>query len=407
MSDIDALGPYELGESGEENAISRLIGFLSYGTDNEKRLTASAIEKLTPKYPDRCQEAVPFLLANLKNPGNQVRQYTLKALLGLKVPSETSGLLTNIATDDVADYNRKLATRILQLQRGVEVPTRTKPSKEALPEPKLTIPMAKSPAGVPRWMVNKALRAFEVRGIRKKMTQEDILILAITRMHSGLCLAGIRLETRQWVRPIKSYGTLQSDDLIDANGRQINSFDVVKMNLLSWHPDKPHVEDWITDSQREKPVILRNVPEFQRVELLDSLLDTSPNEVLQAFPSRSLCLIKPNEIKEVIFDPGVRYGKHEARISFNFGGQDYLGTPKSPGLPCTDLKFRTWGRMLLGGSPNMIKVLSGEQLKELLYLEKVYLTIGLGREYKGKHWPMIIGFHTIPDYITDIDFNSP
>ncbi len=70
MREIDRLGPYELGESSEESAIPRLINFLLYGRNNEKRLAASAIRKLTPKYPGRCQEAVPFLLANLKEPAN-------------------------------------------------------------------------------------------------------------------------------------------------------------------------------------------------------------------------------------------------------------------------------------------------------------------------------------------------
>jgi len=257
------------------------------------------------------------------------------------------------------------------------------------------------------------------------MAKEDILILAITRMHSGICLAGINLkthrwerfiprflakgiapETYRWVRPVKSYGTLQPDDFIDASGRRISNFDIVRINLLSWHPDKPHIEDWVIDFGREKPVILRNVPENQRAQLLDSLLDASPNKVLQSHPSRSLCLIKPEEIKRVIFDPGIRYGKYEVRIIFNFAEQDFLGTPKNPGLPCTDLKFRALGKRLLDKKANILDF-NAEQFKELLHFEKVYLAIGLGREYKGKNWPMVLGFHTIPDYTAYIDFGSP
>ena len=425
MREVDTLGPYELGESGEESAIPKLISFLLYGKGNEKRLAASAIRKLIPKYPDRCQEAVPPLLASLKEPGNQVRQYTLKALLGLKVPSEAIGLLTNMATADVADYNRELAARILWVQYKVKVPITTKLSKDALPEPELAGPRAKSPVEMPEWMVNKTPKALGFRSIPEKMVQEGTLILAITRMHSGICLAGIDLkthrrgrfiprflakgiapETYHWVRPVKSYGTLQPDDLIDASGKTISNFDVVKMNLLSWHPNRPHMEDWITDFDHKKPAILNSVPEIQRGELLESLLDASPTDVLQSCPSRSLCLIKPEEIKKVIFDPGVRYGKYEVRITFNFAEQDYLGTTKSPGFSCTDLKFRALGRNLLGKSTHIIN-LSGKQLKELFHLEKVYFTIGLGRQYKGKNWPMVLGFHTIPDYIAHIDFDSP
>jgi len=244
-------------------------------------------------------------------------------------------------------------------------------------------------------------------------------------MQSGVCLAGINLkahrwerfiphflargiapETYHWVRPVKSYGTLQPNDLMDASGKTITNFDIVRINLLSRHPDKPHIEDWIIDFGREKPVILRKVPENRRAQLLDSLLDASPSEVLQSHPCRSLCLIKPEKIKRVIFDPGIRYGKYEVRIIFNFAEQAFLGTPKNPGLPCTDLKFRALGKRLLDRKANMLN-LSGEQLRELLRFEKVYLAIGLGREYKGKNWPMVLGFHTIPDYAAYIDLGSP
>lgn len=425
MREIDRLGPYELGESGEESAIPRLINFLLYGRNNEKRLAASAIRKLTPKYPDRCQEAVPFLLANLKEPANQVRQYTLKALLGLKVPSEEINLLNNIAMADAADYSRKLAARILWEQHKIKVPITVKPNKEVLPESRLAKPRIKSPLEAPKRNASKTSKSLSFQDTREEMRKEDILILAVTRMHSGVCLAGINItthrwerfiphflakrmapETYRWVRLVKSYGTLQPDDLIDAGGKRISNFDIVKMNLLAWLPKTPHIEDWVIDFDRAKPVILKNVPEYQRAELLDSLLDASPNDVLQSPPCRSLCLIKPDEIKKVIFDPGIRYGKYEARVIFDFAGQDYLGTPKRPGLPCTDLKFRALGKRLLGEKANIINLTEG-QLKELLHFEKVYLAIGLGREYKGKNWPMVLGFHTIPDYTAYIDFSSP
>jgi len=244
-------------------------------------------------------------------------------------------------------------------------------------------------------------------------------------MQSGICLAGINLKTHRWecfiprfltrlaypkvydwVRPVKSYETLQLNDLIDASGKTISNFDVVRMNLLLWHPNRPHMEDWLVDFNREKPVILTNVSESHRAELLDSLSDNSPDEVLQSPSFRSLCLIKPDKINKVIFDPGVRYGKYEVRVIFNFAGQDFLGIPKSPGLPCTDLKFRTLGKRLLGEKANILNF-NAEQFKELFHFEKVYLAIGLGHEYKGKNWPMVLGFHTIPDYTAYIDFGSP
>ncbi len=54
------LSPYELGKANHEDAIPFLVNFLKEGTDNEKRLAASAITKLAAKFPKECVITFPY-----------------------------------------------------------------------------------------------------------------------------------------------------------------------------------------------------------------------------------------------------------------------------------------------------------------------------------------------------------
>lgn len=113
MKELSKMTPYELGESGREDAIRHLILYLSRGTANEKRLAASAINKLSAKYNSTCKKAVPFLVENLSDSHHQVRQYTLKALSRFQLASAYLKLIKDIAQNDKTEYNRREARQIL------------------------------------------------------------------------------------------------------------------------------------------------------------------------------------------------------------------------------------------------------------------------------------------------------
>lgn len=108
-----ALSPYELGLSDSPDAIPHLIWYLKHGRTNEKRLAASAIRKLAPKYSAECQATLQPLVACLDDPGPQVRQYILKALLRLRLPPDTLERIRTVQTNDDRVYNRDLAAIIL------------------------------------------------------------------------------------------------------------------------------------------------------------------------------------------------------------------------------------------------------------------------------------------------------
>jgi len=76
--------------------------------------------------------------------------------------------------------------------------------------------------------------------------------------------------------------------------------------------------------------------------------------------------------------------------------------------PCTDLKFIAFCKEISKGKNNKKIVLNSHELKRTLEIESIFLALGLGRWYEEKkdYYDMVIGFHTIPDYQTEIDYNN-
>jgi hypothetical protein len=238
------------------------------------------------------------------------------------------------------------------------------------------------------------------------MPDTEVLILAMTRMLSGVCTAGMTHEPDEttglrWVRPVKDYGTLLLGDLTDARGRVIQLYDVVSLHLLEPRPNPPHTEDWLTDFVRHRPRLLRRLEGDRRRKFLQEYLDTDPYEVLVA-QKRSLCLTQPDQVWGC-FTLDSYSGKYEARLAFSLADQAFLGSVSKGGLPVTDLKWRALGRAWLPGGRLDF---DDDSLRERLEADEIYLTVGLSRTYEGRIWPLVLAVHTVPDYSADIDYTS-
>lgn len=234
------------------------------------------------------------------------------------------------------------------------------------------------------------------------MTQQ-VLVLAMTKMLSGVCTAGFLQERDdvtglRWVRPVKEHGALLLGDLTAADGRVIRCFDVVEMALQRERPDPPHLEDWTADFVRHRPRVLRRLEDEPRARLLADCLDQQPQDVLVE-QRRSLCLIRPETVR-IRFSLDRYSGKFDARISFTLAGAQF-GGPK--GLAVTDLKWRALGYDWLGDAGGVVVMEDGE-LREKLGLEDLYLAVGLSRNYRGQLWTLVIGVHTVPDYLVEINY---
>jgi hypothetical protein len=107
------LSPIVIGENQLIDHLDDLIWYLSFGSNNEKRLAASAINKLSSKFKDKCAQIVPFLLRALGEESPQVRQYSLNALSNFSLAYSERLFLENFLLNEEKEYNRKIAERIL------------------------------------------------------------------------------------------------------------------------------------------------------------------------------------------------------------------------------------------------------------------------------------------------------
>ena len=241
------------------------------------------------------------------------------------------------------------------------------------------------------------------------MQSRQVLLLAMTRMRSGICVAGLTPEpdptTRlRWVRPVRDFDTVQPGDMSDADGRLYQCGDVVELCLIEPRPDVPHVEDWLTDFTRRRPRFLRHLTGAKRTRFFLRHLDRAPEDVV-IHCHRSLCLVKPDDLWAG-FSLDTYSGKYEARMGFHLkrvsqqvASPDVLWCTSRRGITVTDIKWRTLGRDWLGDAGGNLKVES-TGLCQRLGAEALYLTIGLSRSWQGKYWPLVVGVHTDPDYET-------
>lgn len=127
------------------------------------------------------------------------------------------------------------------------------------------------------------------------MPRREILILAMTKMLSGICTAGFTTDSDpvtglRWVRPVRDFDTLQPGDMTDAGGRLVQCCDVIELSLMEPRPDPPHVEDWLTDFVHHRPRLLRRLEDEKRAQFFPKYLDRAPEDVL-VHHNRSLCLV--------------------------------------------------------------------------------------------------------------------
>jgi hypothetical protein len=236
----------------------------------------------------------------------------------------------------------------------------------------------------------------------------ELLIMAMTRMRSGICTAGFINEAHPashwtWVRPVKEFGALLLGDMSEANGRIVEIGDVVELNLLRPRPDAVHVEDWLADFVHQRPRLVRRLTAQRRSDFLDRHTDTRPADVLQNH-TRSLCLIRPQEVW-ANFCLDLYSGEYQARIGFTLASQHYPAFNPQRGMPVTDLKWRALGRRWLAYDQRSQLCLDHAALCTRLGADAIYLSIGLSRSFEGQIWSLVIGVHPTPDYSTKIDYD--
>jgi putative nucleic acid modification protein with dual OB domain len=239
-----------------------------------------------------------------------------------------------------------------------------------------------------------------------------LVILAVTAMRTGVCIAGVRQDAPSvWMRPVREFGTVSLGDITypgQAEQRRVmRPFDIVEFTLDAHRPEPPFAEDWVCDFSRHRPRLLGTLAEDERLTLLQAAL-AEPESVWSGH-DRSLGACVADNLCAT-FSHDEYAGKYEARLSF--GGQPTA----TSSLPCTDLKWRAFGRALLakeGASSTSQQVstlsLTNQELRQALEVGEraIWLALGLTRELHGRRWPLVVGVHTIPDYEATVDYSTP
>ncbi|MDI6791266.1 MAG: hypothetical protein QME81_00120 [bacterium] len=232
--------------------------------------------------------------------------------------------------------------------------------------------------------------------------EKDIVILAMTRMFTGICIAGIEPETGQWIRPVRPEvsdrleHSLQLTDLVVKGIPQVKYLDISRFFLGEARPDPPHIEDRLLD-RRFKPKLIKEFTAEERLDFLSTYQDRSSIDRLLNKES-SLGLIKPDDFT-IRFGPNKAGADISVRIDFSLGQAFYQDKP------CPDLKIRALGRKLLQHFKCSHYQLDREDFLKKGY-DHIFFALGLTRLYQGEHWLMVIGLHSAPEYKAEIDFTN-
>jgi hypothetical protein len=240
---------------------------------------------------------------------------------------------------------------------------------------------------------------------------KDLTILALTKMHGGVCTAGIDDDGR-WVRPVRpqssvpqhlenkpGYETVTDYSLLPLDffhgGRpHLVNLGVTRFYFSGHTPQPPHTEDWTITLPR-KPQLIRKLTGEEQEKFLAAHVEAGL-PLLDGDAQRSLALIKPDSFS-FLFGLNRSGDDVSVRASFKVG-QVEVGD-----LGCTDLRMRALGRKLLEKAGGERCLLSAEDFRRH-GKETTYLAVGLSRPFQGKHWLILVGVHTLPELAVEIDF---
>ena len=236
---------------------------------------------------------------------------------------------------------------------------------------------------------------------------KELTILALTKMHGGVCTAGIDGEGC-WVRPVRphpenknrfemvtDYCLLPLDFFHGGRSHLIN-LGVTRFWFSAHTPQPPHTEDWVMDLKRKPELIHKLSAEEQERFLATQVEERLP--LLDGDGRRSLALIKPGSFS-ISFGMNRSGNDISVRTSFTIGNMEVADAG------CTDLRIRALGRKILEKSGGEKCVLSSEDFSRH-DKQSTYFTIGLSRPFQGKNWLILVGVHTVPELTVDIDFTK-
>ena len=230
----------------------------------------------------------------------------------------------------------------------------------------------------------------------------EITVLAVTRLSSGVCVAGIN-EDGEWVRPTRptapDWRQLEYADCRDAEGDWVvRKGNVVLMDLIEPIPLGSHSEDWLVG--KKKPKLAEELPESEYLGVCKELKEDSTAPIEGTDAKRSLMMVHPARITSFSFDMGTSDKgqlRYTPRCFFRLpDGRLYQRKPVS------DAEWRGYGRIQRKEHGGDCRLPGHEVLGEL-GAEDCWLTLGRN-EWGSTIYLMVIGIHLFPPRHFKMDF---
>jgi hypothetical protein len=233
----------------------------------------------------------------------------------------------------------------------------------------------------------------------------DLTILAITKMHGGVCTAGIDASGK-WVRPVRrpdeqrtghagitDYSLLPIDFFHEGKSHLLN-LGVTRFRFSEYLPDPPHVEDWVI-GPRDKPRLLEKLSPAAQAEFLARYAESSLDS-LDPYQTRSLGLYR---VDRFAFTFRLNQSGDDVAVRASFR----IGRRTIDDAGCTDLRMRALGRSLLARAAASHVELTDKDFRRR-GKEDTYFAVGLSRLYLDRHWIIVVGVHSLPELDVEIDY---
>ena len=220
--------------------------------------------------------------------------------------------------------------------------------------------------------------------------RKTIFITGVTRMRNGfVCVSGID-SNGDFVRPEISYPErkgIKNDYLFVSGDVVIKPLVKVELNFLRPTPKSAfHTEDWLIDGT--VPPKLISEPSGDEIKnILSENSDKSLDDALHD-QSRSLIIVRAQGT------PQVRVNFHDGRLKSHLSFYDESGKYHDR-LPVTDCNWLASVKYLWKNDRLHLE----QRLERALSHKKVYMRIGITREWKGQRWRQISGVFSVPDWL--------
>lgn len=165
------------------------------------------------------------------------------------------------------------------------------------------------------------------------MPQVQFICLAHSKKYSQRCVAGVRIDTAEWIRPVsrEKHGELTPLQLKLADGGEPHNFDLISAWLGEHVPVKNQPENWrIQNSPWRlvcRPASVEHAAVLKKVLFRGSILfgnttDRAAFHVFEAAPAKeSLVLAKPAHPRWIV--KRTLTWKKQLRVSFGLGSVTY------------------------------------------------------------------------------------